>query len=67
MIETVMTMCNNLNLSDSEKKMALLRGLLASIKADVIGYNPDSVMATISGVCSGVARGSREGGGSQRF
>ena len=46
-IETVMTMCNNLNLSDSEKKMALLRGLPASIKADVIGYNPDSVMATI--------------------
>ena len=46
-IETVMTMCNNLNISDSEKKMALLRGLPASIKADVIGYNPDGVMATI--------------------
>ena len=46
-IETVMTMCNNLNLSDSEKKMALLRGLPASIKADVIGYSPDGVMATI--------------------
>ena len=42
-----MTMCNNLYLSDSEKKMALLRGLPATLKADVIGYNPDGVLATI--------------------
>jgi len=46
-IDTVMKMSNNLNLSENEKKMALLRGLPTSIKADVIVHNPDNVINTI--------------------
>ena len=40
-------MCNSLNLTEGEQIMALLRGLSASIRADVISHNPDTVMSTI--------------------
>ena len=46
-INTVMKMSNNLNLSENEKKMALLRGLPAEMKADIIVHNPDNVINTI--------------------
>ena len=46
-IEQIMTLANNLGLSDNEKKMSLLRGLPADIKADIISHNPETIMSTI--------------------
>ena len=46
-IEKILLMCNSLNLTEGEQIMALLRGLPASIRADVISHNPDTVMSTI--------------------
>ena len=46
-IEKVLQHSNNLGLHDNEKKQALLRGLPADMKAQLITQGPDSVMDTI--------------------
>ncbi len=46
-IENILTLANNLDLNDLDRKLALTRGLTPALKASIIAFNPPDMMATI--------------------
>ncbi len=46
-IEKILTLANNLELNDLDRKLALTRGLTPALKASIIAFNPPDMMATI--------------------